>query len=225
VFLPGVLAALLWGGLLVASTAAQAVPIPDPVPQPLPPIAAPSQSRPAPPPAPPDLPPVAAQQPPPGATSASSVSNGRCSLLLHDGTYLIGVFVETKVVPFEAVFGDIEIPMGKIQVIDLAVVVNGVKTHRVKFVNGDILTGNVRPVPPLKFETRYGMVKVPMEHVARVNCITTAALVAQRPEGESTPGDKPADDQAHSHGPNPFAQPPGPIRPPRAVPVPDDEVE
>ncbi|MEX2186384.1 MAG: hypothetical protein WD875_06310 [Pirellulales bacterium] len=184
----------------------------------MPPVASPPvESPPVPVPSP--------EEPANGATTAAIPSSlpapgsGRFGLLLHDGTYLIGVFGETKVVPFEAVFGNIEIPIASIQVVDFSVVVNGTKTHRVQFVNGDMLTGNVGKFEPMKFETSYGTVFVPMESMVRMSYGAPAARLAYRPADRAVDGKT-----AAVNVPPPGEDPPGPIRPLRSVPVPAGDV-
>jgi hypothetical protein len=168
-------------------------------------------------------------QPPASDTNVASPANsgnGQFVLLLQDGTCLMGVFGETKAFPFEAVFGNIEIPMTSIRAVDFAVIVNGTKTHRVQFFNGDMLTGNVGHVPPMKFRTTYGELTVPMELVVRVSADATAITTAQKlptpPAGG--PVAQPIVADAPRPVPVPFDGPPGLIRPPRARIVPDAEV-
>ncbi len=130
-------------------------------------------------------------------------------------------------VPFEAVFGNIEIPIASIQVVDFAVVVNGTKTHRVQFLNGDMLTGYVGRVAPMKFETSYGTLIVPMETMLRMSCGGPAATDAQANVGDagSAAAEKTSAVKTSWLAPRPDGAPPGPVRPLRGVPVPDDEVE
>lgn len=233
-----ILAFLAAVAVTVGSAAAQAVPVPDPEPQPLPPptqattplppapvvkapaVKAPAVKAPAGP-----APTAPVHSSPPPTSASSQPGSGRFGLLLHDGTYLVGVFGETKAVPFEAVFGNIEIPLASIKVVDFAVVVNGTKTHRVQFINGDMLTGNVGHVEPMKFQTSYGTMTVPMEMMLRMSGNAPAAeLAPQTPNGPTGGKDEPKPDGTAQVLVTP-QEPPGPIRPPRAVPVPDDLVE
>lgn len=222
--------ALAWG----CQVWGQAVPVPDPdgttqiravqvqvdapppatLPAPVasPPVAAPQVPVPAP------------ETKPPLAPVALVPGQGRFILEMHDGTLLTGVFGETKAVPFEAVFGRIEIPMTSIRTLDFAVVINGAKTHRVHFINGDMLTGSVGRVAPMKFQTSYGVLTVPLDQVLKVRSGPALQLAANDLSSTARP-DAAGSAARNSSLPSvPIPdEPPGPIRP-RGRVVPDAEV-
>ena len=222
--------AVAWGQEVLA----QAVPVPDPdgptqiravpvqVDAPPPaaspaPVASPPQSG-------PQVPVPAPDTKPPSNPVASVPGQGRFILEMHDGTLLTGVFGETKAVPFEAVFGKIEIPMTSIRTLDFAVVVNGTKTHRVHFINGDMLTGSVGRIAPMKFQTSYGVLTVPLDQVLKVRSGPGLQLAAKDVSSAARP-DAAASAAGNSSLPSvPIPdEPPGPIRP-RGRIVPDAEV-
>lgn len=225
-----IVAVLVLGFIERAS--AQAVPLPDvdaaaqvqATQTALPPLRALSNPVPSPPVASPQVPVPAPETKPPSVPAASVSGPGRFVLEMHDGTLLTGVFGETKAVPFEAVFGRIEIPVASIRVLDFAVVINGAKTHRVHFVNGDMLTGSVGQLAPVKFQTSYGVLLVPMEDVLKVSSGPSLQLAANRPP---TNARRDASGPGAKNSPLPSVpvpdEPPGPIRP-RGRIVPDAEV-
>ncbi len=203
---------------------AQAVPIPDPEPAGQQAVGAPvtypeygyraaqSASSPAKP----------ATKAPSSPVVSAAPGPGQFSIHMNDGTCLVGVFGETKAVPFEAVFGKIEIPMASIRTVDFGAVINGAKTHRVHFTNGDSLTGSVGRIAPVKFTTSYGVLVVPMDQVTRLSG-PVSQLPSPAVELAATPAPQPIA-QAGLLVPIPDAAPPGPIRPATGVIVPDDEV-
>jgi hypothetical protein len=140
---------------------------------------------------------------------------------MHDGTCLMGVFGDAKAVPFEAVFGKVEIPMTSIHTVDFAAIVNGAKTHRIQFINGDMLTGNVGHLAPMKFQTSYGMLTVPMDQVLKMSS-GSPVQVAQAKEPPKDVPAPPASTAKRQPVPLPD-DPPGPVRPLREI-VPDSAV-
>jgi hypothetical protein len=218
------------GGMLFG----QAVPVPDPD-QPIQGNVAPAavspptvyQAVPAPTPPTSNPPTVAPTTKPPTSPVVSAApASGQYALHMHDGTCLMGVFGETKAVPFEAVFGKIEIPMASIRTVEFAVMINGSKTHRVQFINGDSLTGNVGRIAPVKFQTSYGMLTVPMEHVVRMTGPVSQPVAARKPQviAQTTAASTQNGVQMGIPVPIADAAPPGPIRAATGVIVPDDEV-
>jgi hypothetical protein len=223
-----VFAACLFGSFAEKSCG-QPIPIPDPEPPaqgivaPAP-VSPPTAYQAVPAPTPPAVAPTT--KPPTSPVVSAAPASGQYALHMHDGTCLMGVFGETKAVPFEAVFGKIEIPMASIRTVEFAVMINGAKTHRVQFINGDSLTGNVGRIAPVKFQTSYGMLTVPMEHVVRLTAPASQPVSAPKPLAiaQTTPASTQNGVQLGIAVPVADAAPPGPIRPATGVIVPDDEV-
>lgn len=224
----GILAGCLFVSF-VGTSFGQAVPIPDPEP-PVQGIVAPAAVSPptvyqaVPAPTPPAVAPTT--KPPTSPVVSAAPASGQYALHMHDGTCLMGVFGETKAVPFEAVFGKIEVPMASIRTVEFAVIVNGAKTHRIQFINGDSLTGNVGRIAPVKFQTSYGMLTVPMEHVIRMTGPASPPAAAPKPLAIAQTTQAISQNGAQIGVPVPIADaaPPGPIRAPTGVIVPDEEV-
>jgi hypothetical protein len=156
----------------------------------------------------------------PVASAASAP--GQFVLVMHDGTCLTGFFGDTKAVPFDSIFGKVEIPMTSIQTLDFAVVINGAKTHRVHFVNGDMLTGSVGRVDPMKFKTRYGMIEVDVTDMLRFSSGPTTEVAAAAPQQNQLGNSAPPAVSAPVPVPIPD-EPPGPIRPLRKI-IADEDV-
>jgi hypothetical protein len=204
---------------------AQAVPVPDvETPQP-------QQSISPPPSVPAPVPPVAVPSTPapereaktPSEPPASAIPGpGRFVLWMHDGTCLMGVFGETKAVPFDSIMGKIEIPMTSIHTVDFSFVINGAKTHRVYLINGDMLTGNVGQLAPVKFRTSYGMLTVPMDDVMKLSAGAPPLSTSTGPPTNQLGGAGEKKSEGFAPVPVPD-EPPGPIRPLRRF-VPDEEV-
>jgi hypothetical protein len=154
--------------------------------------------------------------------ASAATTPGQFVLLMHDGTSLTGVFGETKAVPFDSIFGKVEIPMTSIQTLDFAVTINGAKTHRVHFVNGDMLTGSVGKVDPMKFQTRYGMIEVEVTDMLRFSSGPTTVVAAIAPQANQI--GSAAQPAVSAPVPVPIPdEPPGPIRPRREI-VADEDV-
>jgi hypothetical protein len=214
---------------LAGAATAQQVPIPDDIAQ----IQVKAPSVVAPPVATPPVfvtPPVVSQQVPPAAppvkkplepVATASAVPGQFVLVMHDGTSLTGFFGETKAVPFDSIFGKVEIPMTSIRTLDFAVTINGAKTHRVHFVNGDMLTGNVGKLDPMKFQTRYGMIQVEVTDMLRFSSPTTVVATVAPEANQIGNATAPA---VSAPVPVPIPdEPPGPIRPRREI-VADEDV-
>jgi hypothetical protein len=105
------------------------------------------------------------------------------TLLLTDGTRLFGVVGDRSAVPFEAVFGRIEVPITSIRLVDLRVELNGSKAHRIHFLNGDTITGQVGAWPHVRFRTAYGELTVPLSAVIRIVSSEPAEGTSVPPKG------------------------------------------
>jgi hypothetical protein len=240
------LAAICIGG----SAFGQMVPVPDPDPDDAPTYSAPiTQAPPEPPRAipsfqPPADAPTAPSDDAPNASNANApkdenppigiitAPSGRYALVLNDGTRLFGMPGDRKTVPFECVLGHVEVPMGSIHTIEFVVDVHGAKSHRVRFHNGDVMTGVVGPWENVKFQTQYGELTVPLASMVRMSSTDAAANPPIVAQSSSKPADVSQSLTVRSVGtavrmaPPPYVEvAPGPVRPLRGPVTPDDDVE
>jgi hypothetical protein len=91
----------------------------------------------------------------------------------------------------------------------------------VYLINGDMLTGNVGQLEPVKFHTAYGMLTVPMDEVWKLSLDISPPEISQPPTSNSLSEQKTKPDE-FVPVPIPDAAP-GPIRPLRRI-VPVGEV-
>lgn len=162
----------------------------------------PQQSEPA------VAPPVPSEPGPPGS---------KFSLLLNDGTRLVGVPVGTDALPLESEFGRIEIPL---KIIAGAESVPSRSVLEVRLRNGDRITGRLC-LAHLEFETSYGRLNVPIESLAALQAGEKVAQLGrtERPHRSAANGKPGVRRAGHSvtEGVRPY------IRRGRGIAVPEAE--
>lgn len=118
----------------------------------------------------------------PGAGRSPDLRDGQFALSLNDGSQLIGKPVGLATIPLRTSFGEANVPL---HVISSMETVAGKGSVKLRFPNGDVVTGTLR-ARTLRFKTDYGEVNVPATALVRLRSGRSFARSA--PTSASRPG-------------------------------------